>query len=1548
MMAPPPSTRRLVRPGPELDLDLPALLPVLRPYQRRAANWMVNRERGAVDTAAPDGQRRLHPLWTMVAPLGMAPGGDEAVYYNPYRQAQVYLFSREAYAAPAPVRGGILADEMGLGKTVELLACVLANPAPPAPPSATAASPSARVAAALTTRRTERVDCPCGAVTDDGAYHGTWVQCDLCDVWQHAKCVGYRALKKSRLEAQRSAAVEDGAASPGSLTGSAVTEAAASRGDDDCADEAPDAVADDAATVELKATRSRQRRSRSQSSLRAPTPPRGGTNGGGNNGGAAFACGECQEILAGDEVKGVCRATLIVCPPAILRQWQDEICRHTRPGALRVVTYAGMRAAASASAARNRQTAGAASMAAELASADMVLATYDTLLVDLSHDDREGAWGSLESDRTLRNRKRYRVLPTPLTRLTWWRVCLDEAQVVEGPTAGRATELALRLRAAARWCITGTPVQRSFDDLFGLLRFLRAEPFDERRWWTRVLLRPYQDGDKRAAQLARALFGELMWRTPKADVASELGLPPQRSVLSCLRFSAVEAHFYRQQHAECAARAREVLAKVARQKGGSRVKRPQVDQSHALRTAAGPAQDKEALPGSGGSGNGNRALTATEWSKVLGPLLRLRQACCHPQVGSAGVRSLQPGRPMNMDEILEVLTTKARLEAEEAQRLTVAALNGLAALAVTQRDRGGAAALYREALTIVEENASEFRADPLQRLHTLHNLQEVLGALTGKDGNNSDSVGRTLRDDRLADHCAEIREQYVAPFRAKLAAAQHAFDLVHSQARDAEAACDQEEAGQLWWHAALALVVRQRPDGGRELVDRLKSQLPEADHLGNFYRNASTLANRFRDVAGLQLVLRRELDALAESRRALMLCLDDLRARTLAAAPNDVEATGQCGSCHSEFAGPPCPFCRADEVIQPYENRLFFLRTEARSAGQVASAEEAVITQQRSLARNRQLVAGVPSRGRKKHLASLAAPDPSMGRGMRNVTGQTSAARALVTWSPSESEKILRILVAYLKSLRAETPKALLAAGSKHLEYFEALRKEFAEVRVLGNAQRGLLYALDELNMATTRIRLQLPGEAGLPLTEAKQRFVVSPEEVPARNHVLTSDKFVAAEELAKAKGQLRYLKGLQLARRRAAMKSDNGVEMGGESSKCSSLDGISDLGDGAAAEDACPVCHERLGLEFAVLPCGHLLCCKCTFALADRAPPFGNGQKHNKRIRCPNCRRGAFVSDIACIDNNSKVVSEHMELSGSAPMPAKGEGQRNLGGDEVLGADLDEDQVEVRGSYGTKLEAVVRRVKWLLATDPGAKVLIFSTWHEVLDVVQHALQANTISLARVKGRRDLDLAIQHFQGKGGNKVAKDNGSGDCASCLLLQVQQGANGLNLVEAQHVLLVEPLLNPAAEAQAVNRVHRIGQSRPTFVHRFIIGDTVEERIEGLRRRREADGLQQAAVLLKASQREVDTLTLADVSELFTTAQSEAKPSEAPQEAASGGAAEVPGSMFSRPPQQRPAADLAAAADALWERSAAHMRDVMARAAEARLLASSSARPAGDAGA
>uniref|UniRef100_H3G7S2 Helicase C-terminal domain-containing protein n=1 Tax=Phytophthora ramorum TaxID=164328 RepID=H3G7S2_PHYRM len=67
------------------------------------------------------------------------------------------------------------------------------------------------------------------------------------------------------------------------------------------------------------------------------------------------------------------------------------------------------------------------------------------------------------------------------------------------------------------------------------------------------------------------------------------------------------------------------------------------------------------------------------------------------------------------------------------------------------------------------------------------------------------------------------------------------------------------------------------------------------------------------------------------------------------------------------------------------------------------------------------------------------------------------------------------------------------------------------------------------------------------------------------------------------------------------------------------------------------------------------------------------------------------------------------------------------------------------------------------------------------------------------------------------------------AACVLaLPFKVGANGLNIVEATEVILVEPLLSNSIEAQAVNRVHRLGQTRRTRVHRFIVQGSIEERI------------------------------------------------------------------------------------------------------------------------
>lgn len=83
-------------------------------------------------------------------------------------------------------------------------------------------------------------------------------------------------------------------------------------------------------------------------------------------------------------------------------------------------------------------------------------------------------------------------------------------------------------------------------------------------------------------------------------------------------------------------------------------------------------------------------------------------------------------------------------------------------------------------------------------------------------------------------------------------------------------------------------------------------------------------------------------------------------------------------------------------------------------------------------------------------------------------------------------------------------------------------------------------------------------------------------------------------------------------------------------------------------------------------------------------------------------------------------------------------------------------------------------------------------------------------SISQFKGEKVVEDGVNKRNGHSRNSI----------QVLLLLIQHGANGLNLLEAQHVILVEPLLNPAAEAQAISRVHRIGQTNKTLVHRFIV--------------------------------------------------------------------------------------------------------------------------------
>ncbi len=137
----------------------------------------------------------------------------------------------------------------------------------------------------------------------------------------------------------------------------------------------------------------------------------------------------------------------------------------------------------------------------------------------------------------------------------------------------------------------------------------------------------------------------------------------------------------------------------------------------------------------------------------------------------------------------------------------------------------------------------------------------------------------------------------------------------------------------------------------------------------------------------------------------------------------------------------------------------------------------------------------------------------------------------------------------------------------------------------------------------------------------------------------------------------------------------------------------------------------------------------------------------------------------------------------------------------------------------GSKLEAFSETVAELI--DNSHKALVFSQFVGHLRIVREHLDRRGISYRYLDGStpaRDRKREVDAFQA----------GNGDL---FLISLRAGGQGLNLTAADYVLHLDPWWNPAVEDQASDRAHRIGQTRPVTVYRFVMKDTIEEKIVDL---------------------------------------------------------------------------------------------------------------------
>jgi superfamily II DNA or RNA helicase len=137
------------------------------------------------------------------------------------------------------------------------------------------------------------------------------------------------------------------------------------------------------------------------------------------------------------------------------------------------------------------------------------------------------------------------------------------------------------------------------------------------------------------------------------------------------------------------------------------------------------------------------------------------------------------------------------------------------------------------------------------------------------------------------------------------------------------------------------------------------------------------------------------------------------------------------------------------------------------------------------------------------------------------------------------------------------------------------------------------------------------------------------------------------------------------------------------------------------------------------------------------------------------------------------------------------------------------------------KLELLMEMLDGLLVE--GRRVLVFSQFTSMLALIEQALRARGQRYALLTGdTRDRARAVEEFQG------------GE-VPLFLLSLKAGGTGLNLTAADTVIHYDPWWNPAVEAQATDRAHRIGQDKPVFVYRLLCAGTIEERMRSLQARK-----------------------------------------------------------------------------------------------------------------
>ncbi|KAI0159768.1 hypothetical protein GGR57DRAFT_437348 [Xylariaceae sp. FL1272] len=218
----------------------------------------------------------------------------------------------------------------------------------------------------------------------------------------------------------------------------------------------------------------------------------------------------------------------------------------------------------------------------------------------------------------------------------------------------------------------------------------------------------------------------------------------------------------------------------------------------------------------------------------------------------------------------------------------------------------------------------------------------------------------------------------------------------------------------------------------------------------------------------------------------------------------------------------------------------------------------------------------------------------------------------------------------------------------------------------------------------------------------------------------------------------------------------------------------LSALTEAIFTQEECPICYDPIGLHDPVITA-----CKHRFG----RPCILNAIKQQQK--CPMCRQEVTEDDL--------LDPKQIETKGSE------------------NTDVDADK-EGRSSKTAQLEIIVEKH----LRDPKSKIVIFSQWTSFLNIIQKIFSEKNIKCCRIDGTMDTkrrDEAVQNLKEDPETRI------------MLASLHAAGVGVNLTAADTIILTDCWWAPAIEDQAVDRVHRIGQTRPVTVYKLLVEGSVE---------------------------------------------------------------------------------------------------------------------------